>query len=113
MVQTVSRTRRVLSLKVGSAVLLIVHDGTLCCKTVHADSRIAISYIPGGPALEKAVFGTSDAQINAAQGNIRDDGTPPTRPQNDTQVEEFLRGQYKSTKGNVPKIGEDEGMTGA
>lgn len=80
---------------------------------LNANYNLAISYIPGGPALEKAIYGTSDADINAAQGNVQDDGIPPTRPQNDTQVEEFLRGQYKSKKGDAPEFGEDNGMTGA
>ena len=67
----------------------------------------AISYIPGGSALEKAIYGSSDAEMKAAQGSVRNDGTPPTRQANDTQIEEFLKDQYKSKKGDVPKLGED------
>ena len=54
--------------------------------------------------------------MSAAQGHVQDDGTPPTRPANDTQVEEFLKDQYKSTKGEMPKLGADNDepkMTGA
>lgn len=47
-----------------------------------------LSYIPG--------VGTEQATSNhgSENGQVKDNRTPPTRPDNDVQVEEFLRGQY-------------------
>ncbi len=71
-------------------------------------SCVAISYIPGGSALEKSIYGASDADMAATKGEVKDDGSPPTRPQNDVQVEEFLKSQYKSKSGSrMPELGED------
>jgi hypothetical protein len=54
--------------------------------------------IPGAKAVEKAIWG-EQVQNESTTHDIKDDGIPPTRPQNDTQVEEFLRKQYKSQSG--------------
>lgn len=58
-----------------------------------------MAYIPGGETIEKTVFGATETDMKAARGEIQDDGTPPTRPANDTQIEEFLKTQYKSKPG--------------
>lgn len=110
MVKTDYKTRRALCQRVSD---LNIYSIRFDVVYEYTNFHLAISYIPGGPAVEKAIYGTSDAQINAAQGNIRDNGTPPTRPANDTQVEEFLKEQYKSKQGDLPEIGQDNGMTGA
>ncbi|RDW68424.1 hypothetical protein BP5796_09081 [Coleophoma crateriformis] len=34
----------------------------------------------------------------------KDDGTPPTRPDHDTQVEEFIRSQYMTQGNDVEKL---------
>lgn len=68
----------------------------------------AISYIPGGETIEKKIFGSSETEMKAARGEVKDDGKPPTRPANDVQIEEFLKTQYKSKPGDgVPKESDD------
>lgn len=54
----------------------------------------AASYIPGASTIQSTVQGKQKASTSEAK--TVDDGKPPTRPANDTQVEEFLKEQYRS-----------------
>jgi len=61
------------------------------------------SYIQKGiSALQQTMFGQGPEPKQ--ENGVVDDGTPPTRPDHDVQVEEFLRKQYKSKNGaGVPQ----------
>jgi len=52
------------------------------------------SYIPGVSKLQQAVFEQGDAEVATKLEG------PPTRPDHDVQVEEFLRNQYLSKSGD-------------
>jgi len=63
----------------------------------------ASSYIPG---LSSLTGQTPSSETTSRQGPM-DEGKPPTRPDHDVQVEEFLKGQYKSKSGDaMPNVGE-------
>jgi len=53
-----------------------------------------LSSIPGASTIQSAVLGKQEGA--ASEEKIDDVTEPPTRPQNDVQVEEFLKGQYRS-----------------
>jgi len=57
------------------------------------------SYIPGTASSQASQQSPASAELGSTRRKVRDDGTPPTRPENDVQVEEFLRRQYKSKGG--------------
>jgi len=65
----------------------------------------------GVSALQEAAFEQGPEHSNSSSGNgsASDNGTP-VRPDNDVQVEEFLRAQYKSSKTakDMPKLGSDK-----
>ena len=52
------------------------------------------SYIPGVSSLQQS----ASEQGKAKKSNANDG--PPTRPDHDVQVEQFLRGQYHSRSGD-------------
>jgi hypothetical protein len=55
----------------------------------------AASYIPGAVTVQSTIHGKEGATTN--EENMEDIGKSPTRPDNDVQVEEFLKKQYRST----------------
>lgn len=68
-----------------------------------------VETIPGMDALQRAAFGQTEAEVKETDHETKDNGGPPARPVNDTQIEEFLKEQYKSKSGkDMPKIGEDK-----
>lgn len=56
--------------------------------------RQVVPYVPGVAALQDSAIGQGAA--SKSDGMADDDGAPPKRPDHDLQVEQFLKGQYKS-----------------
>lgn len=61
-------------------------------------TNAAASYIPGVLAAQSIIQGKKGA--TATEPKVEDVGKPPTRPENDVQVEEFLKEQYRSKSTN-------------
>jgi len=59
----------------------------------------ACAYVPGVNAVREAIYGRDGGEENKKNA-LEDNGTPPTRPDHDTQVEEFLKSQYHSGSGD-------------
>lgn len=66
-------------------------------------TNTAASCIPGASTVQSVIQGRQEAKVE-------DVGKPPTRPENDVQVEEFLKEQYRSrsTDEDTSKPGEDK-----
>ncbi|OBT92214.1 hypothetical protein VE01_09967 [Pseudogymnoascus verrucosus] len=54
----------------------------------------AASCILGASTVQSVIQGKQEASTSEAK--VEDVGKPPTRPENDVQVEEFLKEQYRS-----------------
>ncbi|KAI9648143.1 hypothetical protein NHQ30_002775 [Ciborinia camelliae] len=62
----------------------------------------ALSWIPGISTLPKSTL-----ERGPEDRTGKDDGTPPTRPEHDVPIEQFLRKQYHSRSGDgIPNPGE-------
>lgn len=63
----------------------------------------ALSWIPGVSALQKSTLEQGPEDNNT----VKDNGAPPTRPEHDVPIEQFLRKQYHSRSGEgIPDPGQ-------